>query len=295
MKGIIMAGGCGTRLYPTTKAVNKTLLPVYDKPMIYYPLSLLMAAGVREILLVLSQKELPAFRELLGDGRRFGVHISYMIEEKPLGTGGAFLLCRDFIGNDAFALALGDNIFFGQGLESVVKSAAEKFVISGGAQIFCRYVEDPRDFGVIEFDADGGIRALESKPQKPKSHYAVTGLFFFDQEVVELVKTVARSDDGLVDFPELLRHYLIHGKLHSVILDEDIRWFDAGTPQRLFEASAAVKAFQESHKKYAGCIEEIAYDCSLISLAQLSDLSAGMPNTEYGRHLLELAAQEGIL
>lgn len=289
MKGIIMAGGCGTRLYPTTKIINKTLLPVYDKPMIYYPLSLLLMAGVREILLVLAERELTAYRELLGDGSRYGICIRYAVEEQPLGTCGAFLLGRDFIGDEAFALALGDNIFFGQGLADIVKSASERFEINGGAQIFCRHVEDPRDFGVVEFDSDGGIRTLESKPQNPKSHYAVTGLFFFDPEVTDLAKADGQSEGALVEFPLLLKNYLACGRLHSVILDEDIQWFDAGTPQRLFDASAAVRTFQESRGQYAGCLEGTAFECGLIDRERLSVLSAGLLSTEYGRHLQSLA------
>ena len=286
-----MAGGCGTRLYPTTKAVNKSLLPVYDKPMIYYQISLLMTAGVREILINISPGELHRYQALLGDGSRYGIQIRYAVENKPLGIIRALIDFREFINGEAFAMMLGDNIFLGQGLDRTVQLATEAFETCKGAEVFCRYVSNPRDFGVVEFDDHGGIRTLESKPQEPRSHYAVTGLFFFQPEIVDVAKKVRDTEGRFMELSELLKYCLTLGQLHSVILDEDIQWFDAGTPQRMFEAAAAVKAYQEKYKKYAGCIEEIAFDHGLIGSERLAALSSGLLNTDYGRHISMLAAQ----
>lgn len=284
-----MAGGSGTRLAPTTIGVNKSLLPVYDKPMIYYPISLLMMAGVRDILLVVSPRELDVFRRLLGDGSRFGISLQYVIEEEPLGTIQAFFLGRDFIGAEALALALGDNVFFGRGLDSVMTSAARRFEERGGAHVFCRRVDDPRDFGVIEYGADGEIRSFESKPRHPKSPYAITGLFFFDHETIGLAQDLGHRDDGSFGIPQLLEHCLKSGTLHSTVLDDEIMWFDAGTPRRLLDAASAVQAYQEDAGRYAGSIEQTAFECGAIDAGQLCALSDELSATEYGSYLARLA------
>ena len=289
MKGIVRAGGSGTRLYPSTRAVNKHFFPIYDKPAVYYPISLLITAGVTEILLSIFQKDRQAYYELLGDGSRFGVSIRYQAEDRPMTIPETLTACRDFVGTQSIAIALGDNVFLGEGLRQSVRSAAERFCETGGAAVFCKAVEDPRDFGVLDYNADGSIRALESKPREPRSNFAVTGLFFFDADVFETIKRTKPSEDGSVNFAEMLRQYLREGRLHSEILGEGVQWFDTGTPERLYQACGAVRAFQQRHSVCAGSIEEAAFDCGLIDKERLLVLSEALKPTAYGRHLAQRA------
>lgn len=286
-----MAGGHGTRLYPSGRAISKSLIPVYDKPMIYYPLTLLMMAGVKEILLIGVERDMPRYRELLGDGSRLGIRLCYRGVVNPLGLLADFIKAGDFIGSDMTAIALGDNIFIGEKLDYAIRTAKKQFEETGGVQLFCHYAEDPRSYGVVEYDEKGNILSLQSKPQVPVSHYAVTGLFFFDRSAIGFAEQTEIGADGTISFPALLRRYLRDGRLHSALLDDDIEWFDAGTPQRLLEASLAVKAYQDTHDAYAGCIEETAAALGLIDAQQLENLARDMEHTEYGRHLMTCAAR----
>lgn len=290
MKGIIMAGGKGTRLYPMTLAVNKSLLAVYDKPLIYYQVSVLIMAGVRDILIYGNENDLPLYEALLGDGRRFGVNIQFRVDERR-GVPGALIEARDFIGDESIAVILGDNIFFGEELKTIVAAAAEKFEDTGGAMVFCHYAEDPRSFGVVEYDDGGKIISLESKPQVPKSNYAVTGLFFFENQGIRMAADTETDSEGMIILAAFLQKYLKQCRLQSVIFDEGIGWFDAGTPERLLNASVAVKKYQENHKEYAGCIEEEAARRGLTEAEQLKEMAQEMGGTKYGIHLSELAEE----
>jgi len=289
MKGIVRAGGSGTRLYPSTKAVNKHFFPIYDKPAVYYPISLLIQAGVTEIMLSVFQKDQQAYYDLLGDGSRFGVSIRYQAEGRPMTIPETLVACKEFIGTQPFAVALGDNVYLGDGLRQSMRSAVDRFDKTGGAVVFCKAVEDPRDYGVLEYSADGSIRSLESKPREPKSNYAVTGLFFFDAEVFETIKRTKPSEDGSVNFADMLRQYLKENRLYSEILGDGIRWFDTGTPERLYHACCAVRNYQHSSETYAGSIEEAAFECGLIDRDRLRALSEELKPTAYGRHLAQLA------
>ena len=289
MKGIVRAGGSGTRLYPSTKAVNKHFFPIYDKPAVYYPISLLITAGVTEILLSVFEKDAQAYFDLLGDGDRFGVSIRYQAEDRPMTIPETLVKCADFIGTQSAAVALGDNVFLGEGLRRSMCGAVDRFCAAGGATVFCKEVEDPRDYGVLNFNADGSICSLESKPRNPRSNYAVTGLFFFDSDVFETIKRTEPSEDGSVNFADMLRQFLKDGKLHSEILDESVLWFDTGTPERMYQACSAVRAFQKCHAAYAGSIEEAAFDRGLIDAERLQSLSEALKPTAYGRHLAQLA------
>ena len=289
MIGIVRGGGSGTRLYPSTLAVNKHFFPVYDKPAIYYPISLLIQAGVTDIILRVNLKDQQTYRDLLGDGSRFGVSIRYQ-ERTETGTISDTLMeCRDLIGTQPAAVALGDNVFIAENLRQRLRGAVERFYENGGAAVFCKAVEDPREFGVVEYDADGRILSLDSKPQNPRSNYAVTGLFFFDETVFETIERTKPSEDGSVNFAEMLRQSLREGRLHSEILDDGVQWFDTGTPERLFQASAAVRDFQNSHASLAGSIEEAAFDCGRIDKNRLLDLSRELYPTAYAKHLARRA------
>ena len=292
MKGIIMGAGTASRLYPATKAVNKHFLPVYDKPMLYYPLALLMMAGIRDITLGINRADEELCRNLLSDGSRLGLRISYHIEEPRRGAAGAFLLGQEMPGSESVAIALADNVVFGSGIAQTFRDAADRFEKSGGAKIFCSYVEHPQDFGVIRLNREGRLLSLESRSPAPVSNYAVTGLFFFEKEAFGLIKNVNGPVDGNNQLRQVLRQYLREGKLHHQILDRKIRWFDAGRPDRVLEAALAVKDFQEKHGAYAGCIEEIAYDNGWISRQQLQKLAAEMPDTEYGKYLEGRCAEQ---
>ncbi len=289
MRGLILAGGRGTRLYPLTLGVSKQLLPVYDKPMIYYPLSLLMLAGIREMLVISSPEDLPQFRRLLGDGTRWGVRFEYAEQSEPRGLADAFLVGRDFIGGETSCLILGDNIFFGTGLWQQLRQAAQ---LEDGALIFAYPVRDPRSYGVVEFDEQGRAVSLEEKPEKPRSKFAVPGLYFYDRQVCDLVARLQPSPRGELEITDLNRIYLERGQLHVRQLGRGIAWLDAGTHETLLQASTFVQAVEERQGLMIGCPEEVAYRMGFIDRRQLQELGEALQQNSYGAYLLALA-QEG--
>lgn len=285
MKGIILAGGSGTRLYPITKAISKQINPIYDKPMIYYPLSILMLAGIREILIISTPRDLPLFKELLGSGEEFGVRFEYAVQEKPNGLAEAFIIGEKFINNDSCALVLGDNIFYGHGLTGILKEAEAR---KEGATIFGYYVPNPKDFGVVEFDKDGKVISLEEKPQNPKSNYAVPGLYFYDNTVVEKAKKVKPSKRGELEITSINEMYLQEKKLHVVNFGRGMAWLDTGTHDALLEAANFVKTIQSRQGVMVACLEEIAYRNGWISKEKVLELAKPLMKSKYGEYLVNL-------
>ena len=289
MKGIILAGGSGTRLYPLTKAVSKQIMPVYDKPMIYYPLSILMLAGIREILVISTPRDLPVFEELLGTGEDLGLKMSYAVQESPRGLADAFIIGEEFIGNDSVALILGDNIFYGQSFSKILRDVAAR---ESGATIFGYYVRDPREYGVVEFDENGKALSIEEKPEHPKTNYAVPGLYFYDNDVVEIAKNVKPSARGEIEITSVNNAYLQRGDLHVETLGRGFAWLDTGNHDALLDAADFVAAFQKRQGLYISCIEEIAYKRGFIDKEQLIKLAQPLLKTAYGKYLMEIA--EGL-
>ena len=285
MKGIILAGGSGTRLYPLTKSISKQIMPIYDKPMIYYPLSVLMLANIREILIISTERDLPVFRELLGDGSDFGVRLEYKVQEKPNGLAEAFLIGEEFVGDDNVALILGDNIFFGSGFSGLLEEAGK---ITEGAVIFGYPVKDPTSYGVVEFDQNGKAISLEEKPKVPKSNFAIPGLYFYDNTVVEKAKNVKPSSRGELEITTINEMYLNEKSLNVKILGRGIAWLDTGTHEALLEAANFVEAIQKRQGFYIACIEEIAYKKGWIDNKKIEELAETLQKTEYGKYLKEL-------
>lgn len=289
MKGIILAGGAGTRLHPITKVISKQMLPIYDKPMIYYPLSTLMLAGIREILIISTPRDLPVYKELLGDGSELGMRLEYAIQEEPKGLAQAFTIGESFIGKDNVALVLGDNIFYGKGLTGALKEATK---LKEGALIFGYYVSDPTPFGVVEFNEEGHVISIEEKPQQPKSHYAVPGLYFYDNQVIEIAKTITPSARGELEITAIHNHYLEREQLKVELFGRGMAWLDTGTCEGLIEASSFVQTVQKRQGLYIACLEEIAFRQSWIDKIQLRNLGMQMQNTAYGQYILSLVESE---
>mgnify|MGYP000675385587 FL=1 len=285
MKGIILAGGSGTRLYPLTKSISKQIMPIYDKPMIYYPLSVLMLANIRDILIISTPRDLPLFKELLGDGSDLGINLEYKVQEKPNGLAEAFLIGEEFIGSDNVALILGDNIFYGSGFTGLLEEAS---TLKKGAVIFGYPVKDPKAYGVVEFDEAGKAISLEEKPKEPKSNYAIPGLYFYDNTVIEKAKNVKPSARGEIEITSVNEMYLSEGKLNVKNLGRGTAWLDTGTHEALLEAANFVQTVQKRQGFYIACIEEIAYQKGWISEEEVRELAKVMMKTKYGKYLVEL-------
>ena len=289
MKGIVLAGGKGTRLYPMTKVVSKQLLPIYDKPMIYYPLSTLLLAGIRDILVISTPDDIKMYESLLGDGKKLGISISYKVQPEPKGLAQAFILGEEFIGDDDVCLILGDNIFYGKDFTGILKSAIKEL---NGATIFGYTVKDPTAFGVVEFDKDNNVISIEEKPKKPKSNYAVPGLYFYDNRVVEIAKNIKPSERGELEITAVNNEYLKDGKLKVKLMPRGMAWLDTGTPAGMIKASEFVQTVQELQGFYVSCIEEIAYRRGFIDKAQLLALGEELKMTDYGKYLLQVAQEK---
>lgn len=288
MKGIILAGGSGTRLYPLTTVTSKQLLPVYDKPMIYYPMSVLMNAGIRDILIISTPDDTPRFEELLGDGSDFGVRLSYAVQESPDGLAQAFIIGEDFIGDDPVAMILGDNIFAGHGLNERLKEAVKNAEEGKGATVFGYYVDDPERFGIVEFDDDGKAISIEEKPAKPKSNYCVTGLYFYDNKVVEYAKKLKPSARGELEITDLNRIYLENDKLNVELLGQGFTWLDTGTHESLVEATNFIKTIEDHQHRKIACLEEIAYVKGWISKEKVLEIYEILKKNQYGRYLKDV-------
>lgn len=288
MKGIILAGGSGTRLYPLTKVTSKQLLPVYDKPMIYYPMSVLMNAGIKDILIISTPYDTPRFEELLGDGRQFGLNLSYKVQQSPDGLAQAFIIGEEFIGDDCAAMVLGDNIFAGHGLKKRLVEAVRKAENQNLATVFGYYVDDPKRFGIVEFDDDGKAISIEEKPENPKSNYCVTGLYFYDKRVVEYAKTLKPSARGELEITDLNRIYLENGALSVELLGQGFTWLDTGTHESLAEASNFVKTIEDHQHRKIACLEEIAYLNGWISKEEVLEAYEVLKKNQYGRYLMDV-------
>ena len=288
MKGIILAGGAGTRLYPLTKAISKQIMPVYDKPMIYYPLSTLMLAGIRDVLIISTPRDTSVFEDLLGDGSQLGMQFSYAVQSRPKGLADAFIIGAEFIGKDSVALVLGDNIFYGKSFSKVLREVVSR---EKGATIFGYYVRDPREYGVVEFDEKGKALSVEEKPEKPKSNYAIPGLYFYDNDVVEIAANVKPSARGEIEITSINNEYL-RGMLHVEVLGRGFAWLDTGNHDSLLDAADFVSAFQKRQGLHISCIEEIAYKKGFIDKVQLLKLAEPLMKTEYGKYMKEVA--EGL-
>lgn len=294
MKGIILAGGKGTRLYPMTKVVSKQILPIYDKPLIYYPLSMLLLAGIREIMIISTPEDTPIYQKLLGDGSHIGVHLEYKVQQTPRGLADAFILGEKFIGDDSVCLILGDNVFYGQDMSRMLWKAMDKIARNGGACIFGYPVKDARAFGVVEFDKNFKVVSIEEKPAKPKSNYAVPGLYFYDNRVVDIAKNVAPSARGEIEITSVNNVFLELGELNVQLLGRGIAWLDTGTPQGMLKAAEFVEAVQDRQGFYVSCIEEIAWRRGFITTEQLHTLGEELSMTDYGQYLVGLAEEACI-
>jgi len=292
VKGIILAGGAGTRLYPITKSVSKQLLPIYDKPMIYYPLSVLMLSGIKEILIISTPEHIDLYKDLLGDGNEIGLNFTYKVQDEPRGLADAFLVGEEFIGDDDVALILGDNIFYGQNFTHILKTAVNRVEEENGATVFGYYVNNPKQFGVVEFDDDKNVVSLEEKPKNPKSKYAVPGLYFYDNNVVDIAKNIEPSDRGELEITAVNNEYLRRNELKVELFGRGMAWLDTGTHQGLLEANNFVEAIQSRQGLYIACIEEIAYRLDYIDEEQLLKLAEPLIKTDYGQYLKNIAKSD---
>ncbi|MEC1544805.1 glucose-1-phosphate thymidylyltransferase RfbA [Bacillus halotolerans] len=291
MKGIILAGGTGSRLYPITRGISKQLVPIYDKPMIYYPLSVLMLSGIKEILIISTERDLPLFKQLLGNGENLGLSLTYEIQKKPRGLADAFLIGEKFIGDDNVALVLGDNIFYGQGFTNLLDKAVS---LKEGAIVFGYYVKNPEDYGVVDFDSEGRVVGIEEKPKVPKSNYAVPGLYFYDNNVINIAKEIVPSERGELEISSINEYYLKQGNLKVEIMGRGMAWLDTGTHKSLLEASNYVEAVQNRQGLYIASLEEIAFRKGYISAEKLSKLALPLNKTEYGKYLIKLVENNEI-